>query len=134
MLIPTVLIVLIMFGSVMYFDVDTDTIIRNISRPGAELGSMQNQSQTKPEVPQPEVAQPEVTQLYNDGRGNDIILSLVRNEELTGMLRSITQLEERFNKRFHYDWWFMNDKPFTQEFIDATTEKVSGRTKYITIP
>lgn len=138
-LIPTVLIVLIMFGSVMYFDVDTDTIIRNISRPGAELGSMQNQSQTKPEVPQPEVPQPEVqqpevAQLYNDGRGNDIILSLVRNEELTGMLRSITQLEERFNKRFQYDWWFMNDKPFTQEFIDATTEKVSGRTKYITIP
>ncbi|RAL61184.1 hypothetical protein DID88_010263 [Monilinia fructigena] len=35
--------------------------------------------------------------------------------------RSIRQVEDRFNKKFHYDWVFLNDKPF-----DATFKKVTA--------
>lgn len=75
-----------------------------------------------------------VEKIYTDDRGNDIILSLVRNEELDGMLQSIRQFERRFNKKYHYDWWFVNDKKFTEEFINGTSNEVSGNVKYITLP
>lgn len=72
--------------------------------------------------------------LYEDGKGNDIILSLVRNEELNNMLQSIAEFEERFNANYHYDWWFLNNVPFTTEFMESVEEVVSGRTKFILIP
>lgn len=58
------------------------------------------------------------------------MVSLVRNEELEGMLASIHDVEERFNHGYHYDWVFLNDEVFTPEFIMATSEATSGRAKY----
>lgn len=76
---------------------------------------------------------------------------LVRNSELFGMLQSMNdvgkyfyysinthrlyikvlmQSEERFNKKFNYPWIFLNEEPFTQEFIDATTRVASSKTHY----
>jgi mannosyltransferase len=43
-------------------------------------------------------------------------------------------LEDRFNKNYQYDWTFLNDVPFDQEFIEATTAMASGRTQYALIP
>lgn len=59
---------------------------------------------------------------------------LVRNWELSGALRSMRSLEDRFNKNYQYDWTFLNDVPFDQEFIEATTAMASGRTQYALIP
>ena len=49
-------------------------------------------------------------------RANAVLLMLVRNSELDNALSSVTQLEERFNKRFGYPWVFLNEVPFTDEF------------------
>ena len=49
-------------------------------------------------------------------RANAVLLMLVRNSELEDALSSVTQLEERFNKRFGYPWVFLNDEPFSDEF------------------
>lgn len=48
------------------------------------------------------------------------IISLVRNEELQGILQSMRQLEHRWNKRYNYPWMFFSEKPFTQEFKAST--------------
>ena len=50
------------------------------------------------------------------------------------MIKSIRNVEDRFNRKFNYDWVFLNDDDFTQEFKDLTTALVSGKTKYGKIP
>lgn len=67
-------------------------------------------------------------------RENATLLMLVRNFELPGALKSMRSLEDRFNKDYHYDWVFLNDVPFSMEFIEATTAMASGKTYYSLIP
>lgn len=48
------------------------------------------------------------------------IISLVRNEELDGILQSMQQLELHWNRRFGYPWIFFNERPFSEEFKVST--------------
>lgn len=52
---------------------------------------------------------------FND-RPKAAIISLVRNEELEGILQSMRQLEQRWNKRYMYPWMFFSEKRFSEEF------------------
>lgn len=61
-------------------------------------------------------------------------VTLARNSEVFDLIKSIREVEDRFNKNFHYDWIFFNDVPFDQQFIDLTTSICSGKTKYVLIP
>ncbi|QPG77395.1 hypothetical protein FOA43_004808 [Brettanomyces nanus] len=61
-------------------------------------------------------------------------LTLVRNSELYGILSSIQQLENRFNGKMNYDWVFLNNVPFTDEFVEMTSAMVSGTARYGIIP
>lgn len=45
-----------------------------------------------------------------------MMLMLARNIELEGAVRSVKNLEEKFNHRYHYPWVFLNEEPFTEEF------------------
>ncbi|EDO14898.1 hypothetical protein Kpol_348p2 [Vanderwaltozyma polyspora DSM 70294] len=78
----------------------------------------------------------EKIKIYGDdsAKGNDILLSLVRNSELVGMLETVKQFEKRFNSKYHYDWYFMNDEDFDDVFIEVISEAVSGNAKFIKIP
>lgn len=71
---------------------------------------------------------------YVDGRENATLMMLVRNWELDGALKSMRALEDRFNHRYNYDWVFLNDVPFTDEFVVATSAMASGMTYYGHIP
>ena len=51
-----------------------------------------------------------------DGTANAVMLMLARNSELEGAVSSVRQLEDRFNRRYHYPWVFLNEEPFTEEF------------------
>ena len=64
---------------------------------------------------------------------NAVILMLARNNELAGAKKSITSLEEKFNRWFHYDVLFLNDEPFSKEFQDALRPIVSGKVMFETI-
>lgn len=44
------------------------------------------------------------------------IISLVRNEELQGIMQSMRQLEQHWNRKYQYPWVFFNEKPFSDEF------------------
>ncbi|SCU87623.1 LADA_0E05160g1_1 [Lachancea dasiensis] len=72
--------------------------------------------------------------IESPSRENATILMLVRNWELDGALKSMRSLEDRFNGKYHYDWTFLNDVPFENAFIEATTAMASGRTAYGLIP
>ncbi|AQZ16627.1 (ZYRO0B01672g) [Zygosaccharomyces parabailii] len=75
------------------------------------------------------------TKLYADeSKGNDVLLTLIRNSELDQMVKTIEMFERRFNSRYHYDWWFMNDEEFTEDFKAIVTNLVSGRSRFIKIP
>lgn len=52
---------------------------------------------------------------FND-RPKAALISLVRNEELDGILQSMRQLEWHWNKRYRYPWMFFSETPFTDEF------------------
>lgn len=68
------------------------------------------------------------------GKENATIVMLVRNRELESALSSMRSLEDRFNRNYHYPWVFLNDVPFTQEFIDQTRLMASGEVFHELIP
>jgi len=61
---------------------------------------------------------------------NATFVTLARNTDLWEIARSIRQVEDRFNRKFNYDWVFLNDKPFDDTFKKVTTSLVSGKTHY----
>lgn len=44
------------------------------------------------------------------------LISLVRNEELDGIMQSMRQLEYHWNHKYRYPWIFFNEQPFTDAF------------------
>lgn len=69
-----------------------------------------------------------------NGKVNATFVTLARNTDLWEIVKSIRHVEDRFNRNYHYDWVFLNDKPFDSEFKKVTTSLVSGKTHYGEIP
>ncbi|KAK4032989.1 nucleotide-diphospho-sugar transferase [Parachaetomium inaequale] len=67
-------------------------------------------------------------------RMNATFVTLARNSDVWEIAKSIRQVEDRFNRRYNYDWVFLNDKPFDDLFKKVTTSLVSGKTHYGLIP
>jgi len=65
---------------------------------------------------------------------NATFVTLARNSDLWEIIKSIRQIEDRFNRKFNYDWVFLNDQPFDDEFKRLTSALVSGKTSYGEIP
>ena len=55
---------------------------------------------------------------------------MARNSDLYSLAESIRHVEDRFNKKFHYDWVFLNDEEFNDEFKETVGSLVSGNTKF----
>lgn len=56
-----------------------------------------------------------VTASYSD-RANATFVFLCRNSDLPGVVASIQQMEDRFNRQHGYPWVLLNEEPFTEEF------------------
>lgn len=67
-------------------------------------------------------------------RMNATFVTLARNSDVWDIAKSIRQIEDRFNRRYHYDWVFLNDADFDDTFKKVTTSLVSGKTHYGKIP
>lgn len=67
-------------------------------------------------------------------RMNATFVTLARNSDVWDIAKSIRHVEDRFNRKFNYDWVFLNDDDFNDEFKRVTTALVSGKTKYGKIP
>ena len=67
-------------------------------------------------------------------RESAVLVMLVRNEELHAARSAMRQIEDRFNRRFGYPWVFLNDQPFTEDFVQLTSALATGETNYGLIP
>jgi alpha 1,2-mannosyltransferase len=56
-----------------------------------------------------------------DRRANAVIVLLARNSDLNGVVKSLKQMEDRFNKRFRYPYVFLNEQEFTDQFKECVT-------------
>jgi mannosyltransferase len=66
----------------------------------------------------------------DSARINATLLSLVRNEELGELVKTMKDLERTWNHKFNYPWTFLNDKPFTEEFKRKTQEATKAKCYY----
>lgn len=74
------------------------------------------------------------SQTYKGHKEKATFVTLARNSDLYSLLESIRHIEDRFNRKFQYDWVFLNDEEFTEEFKRVTSAMISGKTKYGLIP
>jgi len=54
-------------------------------------------------------------------RANATIVMLARNGDLPGVVKSLKQMEDRFNKRFRYPYVFLNEEAFSDQFKECVT-------------
>lgn len=59
-------------------------------------------------------------------KANATFVSLVRNSELRGIMSTISQIEETFNKKYQYPYVFLNDKPFSDRFKKGIAQVTSA--------
>jgi Glycolipid 2-alpha-mannosyltransferase len=50
------------------------------------------------------------------GTANATFVFLARNNEIDSVIRTLWEIEDSFNSRFHYPYVFLNDVPFSEEF------------------
>ncbi|KAI1616039.1 glycosyltransferase family 15 protein [Exophiala viscosa] len=62
------------------------------------------------------------------------IISLVRTEELDGILQSMRQLEFHWNRNYRYPWIFFSETPFNDNFKEATSNATDAPTYYEVVP
>ncbi|KAI8908018.1 glycosyl transferase, partial [Gorgonomyces haynaldii] len=63
-----------------------------------------------------------------------VIVVLCRNSDLVDIRSSMRELEARFNHKFQYPYVFLNNEPFTQDFMDGTLEMTESLVEYGQIP
>lgn len=67
-------------------------------------------------------------------RENATFVILARNTDIDGTIRSIRDIEDRFNHKHHYPYVFLNEEPFTHEFKNRISNIVSGVIEFGQIP
>lgn len=73
---------------------------------------------------------------YSDpqlGKANAAFVMLCRNEEVDGAVKSIRELEDRFNYKYHYPWVFLNEVEFTEDFKKCVCAVASHQIKLIDV-
>ncbi|KAJ1679177.1 alpha-1,2-mannosyltransferase ktr1 [Spiromyces aspiralis] len=65
---------------------------------------------------------------------NAAFVILARNKDLDDLRTTLIQLELAFNSRYHYPYVFLNDMPFTDQFIEGVQEVISGKAEFGLIP
>jgi mannosyltransferase len=68
-----------------------------------------------------------------DDRQNATVMMLARNSDLEEAVQALTSFELQFNHRYHYPVVFLNDAPWTEEFMQGVSSVVSGQTIFDTI-
>ncbi|KAF8522291.1 glycosyltransferase family 15 protein [Hysterangium stoloniferum] len=94
--------------------------------------SFRGSSSERPAVPEVYYRNSTVAPPERKARAAFVILA--RNGDLQGVLSSMKQMEDRFNKKFQYPYVFLNEVAFTDEFKKYTTEITGSPVSYGLIP
>ncbi|KAJ6456595.1 glycosyltransferase family 15 protein [Mycena vitilis] len=73
-------------------------------------------------------------ELAHRARANATFVILARNTDLDNTVRSVREVEDRFNTRHHYPFVLLNDEPFTDEFKRRVSAVASGPVEYGLVP
>ncbi|KAG1827260.1 glycosyltransferase family 15 protein [Suillus subaureus] len=77
---------------------------------------------------------PDAPMDLQDRKANASFVMLVRNSDLIGIMSSMKQIEDRFNRKFQYPYVFLNDEPFTQSFKDHILALTNTKVEFGVIP
>ncbi|KAJ7155949.1 glycosyltransferase family 15 protein [Mycena crocata] len=70
-----------------------------------------------------------------DGRrANAVFVILARNGDLNGIIVSMKQMEDRFNKKYNYPYVFLNEEPFSDGFKKRVSALTDGKVQFGLIP
>ncbi|KAL1406886.1 hypothetical protein Q8F55_006298 [Vanrija albida] len=83
-----------------------------------------------PEIPTSDELRLSKDKLKDRPRAKAVIFSLARNSDLYDLLGSMKQMEDRFNHWAQYDYIFLNDDDFSDEFKEKTQALTSATCKY----
>lgn len=77
--------------------------------------------------------------LNGSTRANATMVMLARNSDLADAIDSVRNVQRQFNRHFDYPWVFLNDKPWSDEFIAGVRDVVAEgggnpETTFETIP
>lgn len=67
-------------------------------------------------------------------RANATFLMLARNEDVDRAVHTVKELEDQFNRRYHYPWVFLNEKPFSDDFKRRVEVVATGPVYFGKIP
>jgi alpha 1,2-mannosyltransferase len=70
----------------------------------------------KTPVPEDYYANTNNSSPHGGRKANAVIVMLARNGDLPGIIKSMKQMEDRFNKKFRYPYVFLNEEPFSDKF------------------
>ncbi|KAH8105096.1 glycosyltransferase family 15 protein [Cristinia sonorae] len=78
--------------------------------------------------------EPSSTAGNSTARQSATLLMLARNSDVENAVRSVRELEDKFNKKFNYPWTFLNEEEFSDEFKQRVSNVVSGPVSFGLIP
>ena len=58
-------------------------------------------------------------------KANATFVVLTRNGDLQGVIMSMKQMEDRFNKKFNYPYIFLNEAEFSSEFKECVAYRAT---------
>jgi alpha 1,2-mannosyltransferase len=67
-------------------------------------------------------------------KANATFVILARNGDLPGVIHSMKQMEDRFNKKFNYPYTFLNEEPFSNDFKKRVSEITDSKVEFGLIP
>ncbi|KAE9403247.1 glycosyltransferase family 15 protein [Gymnopus androsaceus JB14] len=65
-----------------------------------------------------------------DRRANATFVVLARNSDIDGTIRSVREIEDRFNRRFRYPYVFLNEEEFSEDFIKRISVLSSAKMEF----
>ncbi|KAG6901566.1 hypothetical protein C0995_010500 [Termitomyces sp. Mi166 len=77
---------------------------------------------------------PNATTLAVDRRANATFVILARNTDINGAIRSVRDIEDRFNRARGYPYVFLNEIPFTEEFKKRVSVLSASKMEFGLIP
>ncbi|KAI0315949.1 nucleotide-diphospho-sugar transferase, partial [Amylostereum chailletii] len=67
-------------------------------------------------------------------KANATMVMLARNSDLDGVIRSVKDAEDRFNRRAGYPWVFLNEEPFSDEFKRRISNIIRSPVQFGLVP
>jgi len=117
---------------IISFSNDTYGHATSLSKLKEHLGGSANTPSHTTEIPEEYYRKPNIT--LPQRKANAAFVILARNSDLNGVVTSVKQMEDRFNKHFQYDYVFLNEQPFEQTFKDRVTELTDAKVQFGLIP